>query len=297
MYSDKIRLVKETLYRQAILFIGMLIGIIVIGFITCMKYEDGMQRFITLFTSVNVISLLSAVCLVLAIVYCFRYKYNMIKRDRFLKEGRKYPGEIKKTFEVKNWFGQGRSRNYKLVIEYDGNKEFVTLPYVPDMEYAISSNDCSVYVLNGKCYATEFNVEKKGKNISDVSRPSRVKEEDYLCSKINPDNFDRQKFIEGRVTIVLDKSDKYIMPIPIPVVFNDGVVKSVVIDIAIESPKKIALFQTFEEELKEYIKSVSKGLSSAQILEFNELVKGKLNELLRTYYYFVKIKSVYVEEI
>lgn len=295
MYTDKMRLVRETFYRQSILFMSIFAGSVLISFITCMKKEIGLQVFILLFTSFNSISLLAVVCVILAVIYYLRYLYSMKVRAEFLFKGEKYPGEIIDTFAVKNWFGQGCARNYKMVIQYAGNKEFVTPAYDMDSEYIVTSNSCNVYVLNGKEYATDFNLTKKGKD--GIIRPSGVNEEDFLYSKIDLAKFNRKDFMEGRVTIGLYMSDKYIMPIPKLVIFNDNVVKIVVIDIAIESSQKYKVFSTFENELQEYIKNISNEMSSEQILEFNALVRKKLEELLHTYYYFVKIKSIDIGEI
>lgn len=161
MYSDKIRLVKETIYRQALLFLIISAGYVVVAFFTCMKNDTGLQLFVLMFTSFNMISLIVAFLLLLAAIYYLRYKYNMKKRQDFLQNGVKYPGEIINTFTVKNWFGQGRARNYRMVIRYDGDKEFVTPPYDTEMEYRIVTNACNVYVLKGKCYAADFIVKKK----------------------------------------------------------------------------------------------------------------------------------------
>ena len=69
-----------------------------------------------------------------------------------------------------------------------------------------------------------------------------------------------------------------------------------VVDIAIESVKKVKVFSNFDDELSAYLMSEGKKYSSAEIEKFNEMLKVKLKELLRTYYYFVEIKSIDVGE-
>jgi len=294
MYSDKIKLVKET-YYTAVIDLFFFVSYLVIAFFICMKQNDGWQKFVNLYTTFNYLSLSSCALLILALIHYFIYKHNMKIRDDFLKHGEKYQGEIVDTIYVKNWKGQGRSRNYKLVIQYDGNKKFVTPPYYFDNFYSIVGNDCNVYVLGGKCYASDFYVSKTVKG--NEERPSRVNEEEYLYRNIYFGTFERSKFIEGRTTIIIDGSDRYIMPMPRTVCFKDGVSKLVVIDICIESDKKVKVFQNFENELLEYMRNEAKQLSSMQTDQFNDLIKKKLAELLHTYYYFVKIKEVNVGEI
>lgn len=294
MYSDKIKLVKETYYKPAIFFLLIVVANIVIAIIKCMKLEKGLQIFVQIFTTFNVGSILCVVCIIISIIYWHLYKKSLSDRERFLKYGTRYPAKITRSFAVKNWMGQGRARYIKLVIRYDGDKEFVTPPYDGNDEYIIAGNDCNVYVLDGKCYAADFYVERKLKN--GVERPPRVNEEEYLYKNIDFTNFDRAKFIEGRVTILLDTSNKYIMPVPRPVLFNDGVGKQVVVDIAIESVKKVKVFSNFDDELSAYLMSEGKKYSSAEVEKFNEMLKVKLKELLRTYYYFVEIKSIDVGE-
>ena len=137
----------------------------------------------------------------------------------------------------------------------------------------------------------------RGKGFDDDICPPRVREEDYLYCNIDPINFDRAKFIDGRVIIKIDKSFKYIMTMPRAVVFNDGVKKSVVVDIAIETTKKVGVFSNFEQELIAYARLTAQTMSSEQLAEFNQLIRKKLEELLHTYYYFVKVKSIDVGEI
>ena len=294
MYSDKIKLVKETYYKQALYVLVVIASIVIIGFFVCMKYENGLQQFCAIFTTLNPITFCCFIAIIWAASYFFIYRKSLNDRERFLQYGTKYPAKIVDHVAVIDWIAPGRTRRIKLVIRYDGDKEFVTPPYDGNDEYIIAGNDCNVYVLDGKCYAADFYVERKLKN--GVERPSRVNEVEYLYKNIDFTNFDRAKFIEGRVTILLDTSNKYIMPVPRPVIFSDGVAKQVVVDIAIESVKKVKVFSNFDDELSAYLMSEGKKYSSAEIEKFNEMLKVKLKELLRTYYYFVEIKSIDVGE-
>ena len=294
MYSDKIKLVKETFYKQAIYILIVVASIIVIGFFVCMKYENGLHQFCTLFATLNPITFCCLIAIGWAGSYYFRYRKSLRDRERFLQYGTRYPAQIVEHVAVIDWFAPGRTHRIKLIIRYDVDKEFITPAYDNDPCYIIAGNDCNVYVLDGKCYASDFYVERKRK--TDIERLSRVNAEEYLYKNIDFTNFDRAKFIEGRVTILLDTSNKYIMPVPRPVLFNDGVGKQVVVDIAIESVKKVKVFTNFDDELSAYIMSEGKKYSSAEIEKFNEALKVKLKELLRTYYYFVKIISIDVGE-
>lgn len=297
MYSDKIRLVKEKFYKQSLLFLIIGLSTIVIALIKCCSYTNGVEVFISIFTSINAIGLTIYIFLLLALIYYMRYRYNINRRKKFLEHGKLYKAIIEDTYNVVNWFGQGRQGNYKMVIRYDGNKTFVTPAYESDTEYIIVSNDCNVYVLNGKCYASDFNVQKKSKYSGEIIEEPRVNEEEFLVNSIKEDCFNRKEFLEGRVKVYMGKSERYIMPVPIPATFRDGITKSIVIDVEIQSDNKVEVFLEFRKELSEYIINTAKSISYEQIHDFKAGVEKKLYELLRTYYYFVKIKSVSIGEI
>lgn len=292
MYTNKVKYVREQYTLQTIFFALMFVCVFIVSIIYSVKYEIGINGFVRLYTSLNLTTIWAGVCLLLSITYYVCYKYFIHKRKKFLSRGNVYTGEIIGTFAVTNWFGQGRARYIKLVIRYDG-KEFVTPAMYPDMAHVIVGNSCKVYVLNNECYASDFVVECYDKNKSDYKKVYHVDANKYLFRNINIENFDYKAFLKRRIAIEIEGSDKYILPAPYKVVLKDGVSKIIVIDIEVEQQDKtLTVFSTFEGELNEYIQTNTKKINSVQLTQFSEQLRVKLHELLHTYYYFVKIKSV-----
>lgn len=293
MQENHIWLSRERLHITAVVCLALAFIGLIVSFFDALKLENGIQVFISVYTSFNTTSLVVYWWFGFAIIFFALYKYNMLRRKNFLEKGVEYPGIILDTIYIK----RRRTRKFRLKIQYDGDKVFLTPRYDVN-NYTIISDKCSVYVLNGKCYASDFKAEDHSKAVIDGSFAlSDFDEEKYLLTEIEKEGFNRAEFLKERVTAARKKSDKYILPMPIPAVFSDGKSTYILVDIYIQSNLKRETFALFHKELAVYILEEAKKYSSSETEIFYRAVKTKLYELLRTYYHWAKILDIKIGSI
>ena len=87
-------------------------------------------------------------------------QYFLFVRHIFMTKGKRYDGKIVKEIVVKSHSGRLR-KDRIMVIEYDNGKRFKTPRYDCYGKYTWWGDRCSVYVLFGMRYATDYETKAK----------------------------------------------------------------------------------------------------------------------------------------
>lgn len=280
------RLEKENDYIIGHFFVGLAILSLIIALFRYLPEEDGSQKLADMFSSFNLIETF----LLVALFFYIRYLIAMYWRRTCLTKGIRYEGEI--IDEIYSHFRNTRYVQYR--IRYDGYKEYLTPKYDEDFNYVLTTDQCSVYVYNGKCYADDFDfvaVEELGNVVSSVRNIEK-----YLVDAIGQPGFNRGEFISERKGVQIDKSKQYILCSPMAVKLSDGAVISFIIDIHIQADKPTTVFSEFDQELRQYIleEFVSYSSSDSDIMIMKNKLQEEVYTKCRRYYYFVEILDVKV---
>ena len=135
-------------------FVYWILQTIVI-FITIAKRGNMVDELIEVYlldTSIKWYTLLAPVGIVLSWI---AEQYFLLVRHVFMAKGKRYDGKIVKKIIVKSDSGRLR-KDRILVIEYDNGKRFKTPRYSCYEGYTTYADECSVYVLHGRRYATGY---------------------------------------------------------------------------------------------------------------------------------------------
>lgn len=230
----------------------------------------------------------------ITVIMFLGYKLMLLEEKRFLEKGIRYDAEIIDVIHYISAYGRSRSSRYKIVVKYGDNKTFTSLPYISNPNVMLKDFKCSVYELNGKCYLYDFNIRESNEFGHTVFESDKY--EVCLIGDIDK-KVTRKEFMSKRVSLWLGESSNYILPVPLPKLFADGVSMAIAVDIKINSTKKVKVFTNFTKELNKFIIDNGNDIESTECHVFLESVEQKVYELMHTYYYFVELVYVKVAAV
>ena len=138
-------------YEGMALFLVMILQVIGSIYI-CIKNKYDFEIFMEMYMQMRWYYLFPPVGIVLSWI---AEQYFLFVRYIFMTKGKRYDGKIVKRIMVKSDSGR-LMKDRILVIEYDNGKRFKTPRYSVYEGYRLWGDRCSVYVLFGMRYATDY---------------------------------------------------------------------------------------------------------------------------------------------
>ena len=145
----------DTLIFAALFAVGLIILIIY------MLFAEGLQKTISVFSTINGVSL-SLLVIFLLLIHQFLYGCRYIRRhNKAIQNGVRYQGIVIEKF-VFSWGARHQSQ-YRFAVQLDNGK-IVKTPIYTTID--VPFNGCDVYLYKRKYYFTEFSwIVSDGRNI------------------------------------------------------------------------------------------------------------------------------------
>lgn len=289
-------ILKREIKKDTIIILTIVVLVLcIITASVLVKNNNTVYDFFKMLFGFDIVCIHIWVFIALLVYQVICYSISLHKDNVIIKNGRQYSATIVDVVEKQTTNNGGFPDTFYLVIQYDGEKKVTSKPYLTNPKIELKDKKCVVHIYKNECVVTEFNLktEKKVREFESLY----VKIEECLIKNIYADDFDSDVFFRKRLRAPLYGKNKYIFPIPLFVVFKDGMMKLVIIDIRVCSWKKIITSEAFNMEMYGYYGQLGVLYTWDDKEEVKRLIAEKVKEVMKKYYRYVKVLSVDVEFI